>query len=208
MRNSIDFVKEYKNHFNHFELVASSETMCIPGICTPIEYLKKSLNRRKYANAGLMCGTLKGLHTFWKEALESNLKDDQFFLGKYINVSLQRESIKKIAIDVENILMQTSAPPEMDQSMENSVLEKTLLGQQSFFLHLPALKYFPKQRKKYSDILKQVANRTNVSHVLTTEWATRYVPFELDIFTKKLLIALSICIVTIIILSYMYLKKL
>ena len=196
LKDAYEFESLYKEHFGNYGLVASAESNCIPGICKPLsEWLTysphggdKVKSSRFYANAGLICGTVKGLKEFWLYALKNGFKDDQYALGHYLN-----KNFLNGVIDHENVLMQTSVTMNTSTNADNIITRDSLNGKNGpAFLHLPGLKYFSLQRKNYSFAVKELTQRLNMEHILEFKWATRYVPFELDSFSIKILIALAI----------------
>jgi hypothetical protein len=196
LRSSKEFKEMYTKNFSQYDIVTSAETMCIKGICKPLDnwnFFNTIKNQRKYANAVLMCGKVFALRSFWKYALDSNLKDDQICLGNYINLNLH-----SITIDHEALLMQTSVTRNKQGLVEDIITSYD--GKGTCFIHLPALKYFPEQRKIYAELLKSTSLRTQLEHVIETRWATRYVPFELNKFVIKLLFVIGFLILACIFL--------
>lgn len=208
LRSYEDFKSIYNNNFSNNKIVASAETNCIPGICQTIENWKgfsAIRNRRKYVNSGLICGKAKALKKFWKLALDSDILDDQIFLGKYMNLN---DDESNITLDHESLLMQTAVNIDNKNTFAEDLVSKNSMdGGGVCFLHLPALGAFQKQRKVYSEVLKAVALRTNLEHAIHVRWATRFVPFQLDAFVVKLLFVIGVLVLLCVFLVFNKIKR-
>ena len=116
--------------------------------CTPIEGFWKSkgyelnnLPKRKYANAGLLCGYVSDLIEMYSWIIETGVKngiyDDQILLGKYLNIYPE-----KIEVDIDAILLHTSvfgpSAGYMGKYQKyDSPSFAEILGRDAFFIHIP-----------------------------------------------------------------------
>jgi hypothetical protein len=200
LRDANEFEQIFKQEFLNqgFSIVSSAETHCISAICKPLTEWQKHhtiTTSRRYANVGLICGTAKSMLEFWTYALERNFTDDQIALCSYMN-----EFPLHTMLDFSNKLLQTTVARQ-------TILPDDQITPGISFIHLPALMAFPLQRQSYSKVLKEIATKLQIEHVLTTQWATRYIPFQADEALIKVLIVLGIVILICIYLTFRLVKK-
>jgi hypothetical protein len=150
LRNSKTFLDAFESY--HAELIVSME-LTSGGIigggqdpvynCVPLtEYWAyhncTDIPLRRFVNAGLVCGRARALREFVNWFLESEYDDDQYALGKYMNMFPDR-----VCADVEAKLLHTTnfginggiQHATIQASDSPTVAE--LSGRGAFFLHIP-----------------------------------------------------------------------
>ncbi len=184
-RNSRDFINKFKA-FNR-ELVVSMEIYCEgrPLIeknveneferyqCVPIhdywkhsnlsEKVKRHEIFRKFVNAGLICGTAKGLASYYEFCVEGDkFVDDQLALGYYVNTFPER-----VFCDYEASLLHTStfgvlagySAPEYQNKDAPTFAD--IFGRGPFFVHIPGIVNIFGQKVLYLSVANLKENLIN-----------------------------------------------
>lgn len=92
---------------------------------------------KKFVNAGLIFGYAKNIIEFYEWALNNNYTDDQKALGKFMNTYPD-----KVGIDLNNDMIHTTtafvnAGIESINQFKDSPNLNELIGQSSYFIHIP-----------------------------------------------------------------------
>jgi hypothetical protein len=107
---------------------------------------------KKFVNSGLICGYAKDLLEFTDYLIENNYTDDQKGLGLYMN-----KYPEKIYADIEGDLLHTCVSMvcgglQAHSQIYDSPSLNELVGQKSFFLHIPGLKISNGQSFLYNKV--------------------------------------------------------
>jgi hypothetical protein len=115
---------------------------------------------KKYVNGGLICGYANELLIFYNWMLENNYTDDQKAIGSYMNTYSD-----KVYADISNELLHTTTcfvngGLHNNSQVVDSPSISELVGQQSYFLHIPGINGSKGQNFLYESIYKilQVIN--------------------------------------------------
>lgn len=115
---------------------------------------------KKFVNSGLICGYAKDLYNLFDWMLTNNFTDDQKALGAYMNLYPN-----KVYADISNKLLHTTTcfvngGLHNNSQVVDSPSISELVGQQSYFLHIPGINGSKGQNFLYESIYKilQVIN--------------------------------------------------
>jgi hypothetical protein len=176
--------------FSKRPIVVSAETFCGSN-CRPLNNFGTS--SRPYVNAGLICGRAQFVANMWSSLLATQWTDDQMALSEYMDNHVELFHLDSDA----NILFTRPGGVEKDV-VSNDVID----GFGPWFLHLPGLQHHQDQKDMYAVVLRAVATRTNLNHILSTQWASRHVPFQGDLIFYSLISALILACACVVVLWF------
>jgi len=113
----------------------------------------KNINK-KFVNGGLYCGYAKNIYDFYNWLLLNNYVDDQKALGAFIN-----ENPNIAYLDINNELLHTTTSLvncgiHTNNQIVDSPSINELIGQKSYFLHIPGINISKGQNFLYENIYK------------------------------------------------------
>jgi hypothetical protein len=131
---------------------------------------------KKFVNAGLICGYAKDLLEYTDYLIENNYTDDQKGLGIYMN-----KYPEKIYADIESEILHTCVSMVCGGLRSYSQINDSpglneLLGQKSFFIHIPGLAISKGQSFLYNKVYEilKIFNLKELKQV--------YPEYNLDLF--------------------------
>lgn len=190
LRNSSSFVENFKK--NKYNMIVSMELLA-EGY---IQYDKNKIYRqvtwldkyfkyhninygcfmKKFVNSGLICGYSKDLLDCFNYMIDNNYNDDQKALGDYMN-----KYPDKVFADLESNIFDTcvslvNAGIESYSQVLHSPSLNELIGQKSFFIHIPGINCSKGQMYLYNKIYE-------ILKIFTLEELKTYYPqYDLDKF--------------------------